>query len=85
MRLLLPIAIAIAIALGCGEIVLESPQANWPAPLCPEEEVFDPETGRCQKRPCVWDEDCPRGQRCDRIEGRCVPLPAGLSPEGASR
>ncbi|MFO7155418.1 MAG: hypothetical protein DIU72_002215 [Pseudomonadota bacterium] len=73
MRRLFPIALALA--LGCGEIEFESPQANWPEPICAPEEEFDPETGRCRRPPCVWDDDCPAEQRCDRIEGRCVGRP----------
>ncbi|HLV61280.1 MAG TPA: hypothetical protein VKY51_07765 [Fredinandcohnia sp.] len=67
------ILLAACAALGCGEIVLEGPQQEAPAPLCDRDEYFDPETGRCTTMPCVWDEDCEEGERCDRVEGVCRP------------
>lgn len=57
--------------LACGAIDLEGPEDRRPAPSCEASEVFDPETGRCLAPPCVFDEDCPEGERCDRIDGVC--------------
>lgn len=81
MRRILPLAIVLLA--GCGDIELEGPQRDWPEPLCRREERYDPETGRCLRPPCVWDEDCPEGTRCDRIEGRCADLPPA-GPTGVS-
>ena len=61
----------VPVSLGCGEIELEGPEQEPPAPLCIPSEQFDPETGECEPRPCVWDEDCKEDLRCDRIEGVC--------------
>lgn len=64
-------ALLLATLAGCGEIELEEPQRSWPPRLCEEWEVFDPESGQCLMPPCVFDEDCLEGERCDRIEGVC--------------
>lgn len=71
MRWFSRLAVPILVLLGCGEIELEGPEQRWPARRCEEWEVFDPETGLCRSAPCVFDEDCPEGERCDRIEGIC--------------
>lgn len=56
---------------ACGEIELEGPHRESPAPLCETWERFNEETGRCETVPCIWDEDCAESERCDRIDGIC--------------